>query len=42
MIEGVTFGGQPEDYPCVVCRSIFQKGDRVFEGKRRAGSKPYI
>ena len=36
-IGGVTFGGQPGDYPTVVCSSIFQKGDRVFEGKRKEG-----
>jgi tetrahydromethanopterin S-methyltransferase subunit H len=36
-VGGVKFGGQPGDYPCVVCNSIFQKGDRVFEGKRKEG-----
>jgi tetrahydromethanopterin S-methyltransferase subunit H len=36
-IGGVTFGGQPGDYPTVVCSSIFQKGDRVFEGRRKEG-----
>lgn len=36
-IGGVKFGGQPGDYPTVVCSSIFQKGDRVFEGKRKEG-----
>ncbi|MFO7461218.1 MAG: hypothetical protein R6X07_11395, partial [Desulfatiglandales bacterium] len=36
-IGGVTFGGQPGQYPTVVCSSIFQKGDRVFEGKRKEG-----
>jgi len=36
-IGGVTFGGQPGDYPTVVCSSIFQKGDRVFDGKRKEG-----
>jgi tetrahydromethanopterin S-methyltransferase subunit H len=36
-IGGVKFGGQPGQYPTVVCASIFQKGDRVFEGKRKAG-----
>lgn len=36
-VGGVRFGGQPGDYPTVVCHSIFQKGDRVFEGKRKEG-----
>lgn len=36
-VGGVKFGGQPGDYPTVVCNSIFQKGDRVFEGKRKEG-----
>ncbi|MFO7984876.1 MAG: hypothetical protein R6U38_03365 [Desulfatiglandaceae bacterium] len=36
-IGGVKFGGQPGEYPTVVCSSIFQKGDRVFEGKRKQG-----
>lgn len=36
-IGGVKFGGQPGDYPTVLCGSMFQKGDRVFEGKRKAG-----
>lgn len=36
-VGGVKFGGQPGDYPTVVCSSIFQKGDRVFEGKRKEG-----
>lgn len=36
-IGGVKFGGQPGDYPTVVCSSIFQKGDRVFSGKRKEG-----
>lgn len=36
-IGGVKFGGQPGEYPTVVCPSIFQKGDRVFEGKRKEG-----
>jgi len=36
-VGDVKFGGQPGDYPCVVCNSIFQKGDRVFEGKRKEG-----
>lgn len=30
-------GGQPGEMPCVVVSSIFQKGDRIFEGKRRKG-----
>jgi len=34
-VGGVKFGGQPGDYPCVLCSSIFQKGDRVFEGQKR-------
>ena len=34
-ISGVKFGGQPGDYPTVVVPSIFQKGDRVFEGAKR-------
>jgi tetrahydromethanopterin S-methyltransferase subunit H len=36
-VGGVKFGGQPGDYPTVVCNSIFQKGDRVFDGKRKEG-----
>jgi tetrahydromethanopterin S-methyltransferase subunit H len=36
-VGGVYFGGQPGEYPTVVCSSIFQKGDRVFEGKRKEG-----
>jgi tetrahydromethanopterin S-methyltransferase subunit H len=36
-VGGVKFGGQPGDYPTVVCSSIFQKGDRVFKGKRKHG-----
>jgi tetrahydromethanopterin S-methyltransferase subunit H len=36
-IGGIKFGGQPGAYPTVVCSSIFQKGDRVFEGKRKDG-----
>ena len=36
-IGGVKFGGQPGDYPTVACSSIFQKGDKVFEGKRKEG-----
>ncbi|MEJ2157643.1 MAG: tetrahydromethanopterin S-methyltransferase subunit H [Desulfobacteraceae bacterium] len=33
----VKFGGQPGEYPTVVCSSIFQKGDKVFKGKRKEG-----
>lgn len=36
-IGGVKVGGQPGEYPTVICSSIFQKGDRVFEGKRNKG-----
>jgi tetrahydromethanopterin S-methyltransferase subunit H len=36
-VGGVKFGGQPGDYPCVCVNSIFQKGDRVFDGKRKEG-----
>jgi len=36
-VGGVKFGGQPGDYPTVVCNSIFQKGDKVFGGKRKDG-----
>lgn len=36
-IGGVKFGGQPGDYPCVCVSSIFQKGDKVFTGKRKEG-----
>ena len=36
-IGGVKFGGQPGEYPTVVCPSIFQKGDKVFKGKRKEG-----
>ena len=36
-VGGVKFGGQPGDYPTVVCNSIFQKGDKVFPGKRKDG-----
>ena len=32
-IAGVRFGGQPGQYPTVVVPSIFQKGDRIFEGR---------
>jgi tetrahydromethanopterin S-methyltransferase subunit H len=34
-IGGVRFGGQPGEYPTVIVPSIFQKGDRVFDGVRR-------
>jgi len=36
-VGGVKFGGLPGEYPTVVCNSIFQKGDKVFEGKRKEG-----
>ena len=36
-IGGVRFGGQPSEYPTVIVPSIFQKGDRVFEGQRKGG-----
>lgn len=36
-IGGAKFGGQPGEYPTVVCSSIFQKGDRVFQGRRTKG-----
>lgn len=36
-IGGVKLGGQPGEYPCVCCPSIFQKGDKVFDGKRKEG-----
>ncbi|MGD9181382.1 MAG: hypothetical protein PVG15_07910, partial [Desulfobacterales bacterium] len=36
-VGGVEFGGQPGEYPTVACSSIFQKGDRVFKGKRTDG-----
>lgn len=36
-IGNVSFGGQPGAHPTVICSSIFQKGDRVFEGKRQEG-----
>jgi tetrahydromethanopterin S-methyltransferase subunit H len=36
-IGGIKFGGQPGQYPCVCVSSIFQKGDKVFEGKRKEG-----
>ncbi|MBW2004197.1 MAG: tetrahydromethanopterin S-methyltransferase subunit H [Deltaproteobacteria bacterium] len=34
-IGGVKFGGQPGEYPTVIVPSIFQKGDKVFEGAKR-------
>lgn len=34
-IGGVKVGGQPGEYPTVIVPSIFQKGDRVFEGTKR-------
>jgi tetrahydromethanopterin S-methyltransferase subunit H len=34
-IGGVKVGGQASDYPTVVVPSLFQKGDRVFEGAKR-------
>ncbi len=34
-VGGVKFGGQPGQLPAIVVSSIFQKGDRVFEGARR-------
>ena len=36
-VGGVKFGGQPGEYPTAVCSSIFQKGDKVFSGKRKEG-----
>jgi len=36
-VGGIKFGGQPGEYPCVCVSSIFQKGDRVFSGKRKEG-----
>jgi tetrahydromethanopterin S-methyltransferase subunit H len=36
-VGGVKFGGQPGEYPTAVCASIFQKGDKVFTGKRKEG-----
>lgn len=36
-VGGVKFGGQPGEYPTVVCNSIFQKGDKVFHSKRKDG-----
>jgi tetrahydromethanopterin S-methyltransferase subunit H len=37
-ISGVRFGGQPGQYPTVVVPSIFQKGDRVFDGAKSKNS----
>ncbi len=34
-VGGITFGGQPGEHPTVLVPSIFQKGDRVFEGAKR-------
>jgi len=34
-VGGVKFGGQPGEFPTVICSSIFQKGDRVFDGMGR-------
>jgi len=34
-IGGVTFGGRPGQHPTVIVPSIFQKGDKVFEGAKR-------
>jgi len=34
-VGGVKFGGLPGEYPTVVVPSIFQKGDKVFEGAKR-------
>lgn len=34
-IGGIDLGGQPGHLPTVVVSSIFQKGDRVFEGAKR-------
>jgi N5-methyltetrahydromethanopterin:coenzyme M methyltransferase subunit H len=36
-IGGIKFGGQPGEYPTVIVPSIFQKGDKVFEGGRKGG-----
>jgi tetrahydromethanopterin S-methyltransferase subunit H len=36
-VGGVKFGGQPGEYPTVICSSIFQKGDKLFSGKRQEG-----
>lgn len=34
-IGGVRFGGRSGEYPTVIVPSIFQKGDKVFEGAKR-------
>lgn len=34
-IGDIKVGGQPGEYPTVVIPSIFQKGDKVFEGAKR-------
>ena len=36
-VGGVKFGGQSGEYPTVICSSIFQKGDKLFSGKRQEG-----
>jgi tetrahydromethanopterin S-methyltransferase subunit H len=36
-IGGLKFGGQPGEYPTVICSSIFQTGDKVFTAKRKEG-----
>ncbi|MDQ7781415.1 MAG: tetrahydromethanopterin S-methyltransferase subunit H [Desulfomonilaceae bacterium] len=36
-VGGVKFGGQTGQYPTVIVPSIFQKGDKIFEGKRKEG-----
>ncbi len=36
-VGGVKFGGQPGEYPTVICSSIFQTGDKIFTGKRKEG-----
>jgi len=36
-VGGVKVGGKPGEYPCVCVSSIFQKGDKVFKGKRSEG-----
>ncbi len=36
-VRRVKFGGQPGDYACVCVNSIFQQGNKVFEGKRKEG-----
>ena len=34
-IGEISFGGEPGQHPTVIVPSIFQKGDRVFDGKKR-------